>query len=297
LARDILHLSLSQQYNRSNRFFDSAGNAQSVSNLTYTDWTTIFSLTYGITRHFSFGINIPYSLRQVSGIVEYQGLGLGDASFDLRYELWHLTDPLTSAAIHLKPKFPSGSTLSANDEGDLLPLGNGQVEIGPGFDIKQQLGKYVSVQASGTYIFKFDEVVDYLSFSVSDSTGTTTLGNGTIDFGDEIEGVLNLTFAPHRKIALSIDTHAHTFFKTKVNGDEIAYASSSIDAAVGSTDSQGYIVTVEPRLSYFPTQHLEIFAQAMVPLSGKRYPLIILADVVGLTGSNNVTLGISVVLD
>ncbi|MFH1726822.1 MAG: hypothetical protein ABIA04_00195 [Pseudomonadota bacterium] len=297
LPRDILQVSLDNSFSQSYHFYDSLGNFLEVTDLTYYNNFTTLSIDYGITDHFSMGINIPLAFRKISKTAGYSTIGLADVYFDLFYEVLNLEDPTTSIAVYVCPKFPSGSTSSSINGETQLPLGNGQIEIGAGLRIKQQFLEYFAAQVTSLYTYKFAAIAEYLKISITDSTGSYDIGNRKIDFGDDIDTRLDLMFSPIKQLNLQVSGRFIYNFKTKIDDSYIPYISTAIDTNAGSTDSQGYILSIIPKIVYAPIKNIEIFVQNEIPLMGTRYPVAYISEVVSLSGMLDVSAGFNFYFD
>ena len=205
LQKEWAEFSLTYRVRQVSQFTDKEGEVLDTEyDYTYS-WLT-FDTRYGFTRNLTMYMRIPFAVmtsREGRFDAETEkstvtNSGMGDVEFGFLWQVFgrELPSTLTSLAIQLDTKQPSGNESAGAPGKRHMPLGTGTTNAGITLHAKQRVGP-VAATVYGGYIHKFSGVTMW----VRDLEGPLGL-NGRFKPGDEIRAGGKLTLQPITWVAV-----------------------------------------------------------------------------------------------
>jgi hypothetical protein len=272
-------IGLQYSFMRSHDLFDS--NKDKIRSVEqYVDHIFLFDIGYGLTDEISLRIQLPFGYRMEDDLSKASDMGLGDIVLSVYYRIFKHPHRFFQSAVRIAGKFPSGDSSIAYkgtnpDSFTQLPLGSGQTDVAFSLLAKEVLSRFSSSQEFG-YRHRFSDIVEYKR-AVQQYTDPTTnqlvtaaVGNGEIEFGDEL--FANLSFLVDLIEGLSFGAEGNFIYFFSGSVEDYAIDFTTITRNHIKLPS-GYIFHVLPQARINFLNPWEISLGVKVPLLGKNYPV------------------------
>ena len=284
LQKEWAEFGLTYRFREVTQVTDVDGEAQDAS-YTYThSWVTL-DARYGFTRNLTMYMSIPFSVfTTTEDPVEDETIvsnGMGDVSFGF---LWQVLNrekgsSLSSFAVQLDTKQPSGNESPGAPGNRALPKGTGTTNVGIHLHAKQRFGPVAAVVRAG-YVHKFSGITMW----VRDVEGPLGL-NGRFKPGDEISAAGRLIVQPIRFVALEGGAEYISRGPSAIGPTSDGVSPGDDVETIEDSDFEALNATV--RLLVEPSVNWDFIVGASIPVmsrnSGVFYPLEDLSQSYGTT--------------
>ncbi len=288
LGMSVLEMSTGFRYLRSDAYFTSNGTLDEAP-FKYEVMTWDFSWRFGFTENWTLWGNLPVVWsEQLDTDRERTAEGeLGDAETGIIYQFFRRNDPTVSMGASLRWKLPTGSEVPGRNNLNITSTGTTAVELA--YVGRWQLWRYLALGWSVGYDIRLPGPVQYII------DRHTTLTNAWLDLGDVIHAELDLIggikyVALHLKARFSYrfqsalalpEFRAETVrWEDPATGDEQVeefmiyngadYKNWDVLSPRGEkVSSDGYMLTLTPRLIIRPVDWLDLILFARIHLLGK----------------------------
>lgn len=267
IQKEWAEFGLTYRYREVTQFTDSEGNVEDAT-YTYThSWLTL-DARYGFTRNLTMYMSLPYSvfssLEADNDDADATTRGLGDVHFGLVWQVLHKQQvkSMTSVAIQMDTKQPSGNESVGAPGNRHLPLGTGTTNAGLGIAAKQRMGPVAAIVRAG-YVHKFSGT----NMWVRDIDAPTIGLNGRFKPGDEISAGAHLQLQPIGLIA--IDGGADYVSRGEASMGNTSDSLSPGDDVVAIKDTDFEALNASVKVFIEPSINWDFVVGASVPVMSR----------------------------